>query len=368
MDSHFNGYKVRYETLNKYMLPICNSQIVRSINIFVNLDDLFHLMHNPLINNEFQICGKDAPKQLISNIFNLLGHYRYWAIKNHYQCKVFGIYTSTIRSFKNNIYIPEYRNRFKLINAKENTSTYFVNVALESALPMIQIIAKYIPDVYLIDSKYLEPSMIPLYISEEVSKMDWNILISRDTYDLQYSYRNKWNMITPKGDYSRVINQDGIWNYVNHKEKVFKEEDVDLHYPYELYILAKAVVGDKYRSIPKLRKIGWKTLFKYLDQVMEENQNASSSILQLKLIEKVKGRSKITNDDFNDNLNSINITLQKDAMMEIDKTLITSQIIDVPDYDNLQEMNRTSFMSYPLNLQFLCNINNQIKPKNPFDQ
>ena len=153
MDSHFNGYKAKYEILNKYMLPICNSQIVTSMNIFINLDDLFHIMHNPLINNEFQICGKDAPKQLISNIFNLLGHYRYWAIKNHYQCKVFGIYTSTIRSFKNNIYIPEYRNRFKLINAKENTSTYFVNVALESALPMIQIIAKYIPDVYLIDSK-----------------------------------------------------------------------------------------------------------------------------------------------------------------------------------------------------------------------
>ena len=194
MDSHFNGYKVKYDFLNRYMVPICNSQIVKSMNIFINLDDLFHLMHNPLVNTEFHICGKDAPKQLISNIFNLIGHYRYWAIKNHYQCKVFAIYTTTSRSFKNNVYIANYRERFKIINAPENASCYFVNNAIDTAMPMLQIISKYIPDVYLIDSKYLEPSMLPLYIADEVYPADWNILVSRDSYDLQYSYRNKWSL------------------------------------------------------------------------------------------------------------------------------------------------------------------------------
>ena len=367
MDSHFNGYKARYDIMNKYMIPICNSQIVKSMNIFINLDDLFHTLHNPLINNEFQICGKDAPKQFISNVFNLIGHYRYWALKNHYDSKVFCIYTSTIRSFKNNIYIPEYRNKFKKINAIENAGCYFINNTLESSLPMLQIIAKYIPDVYMIDSKYLEPSMIPLFISDEINKMDWNILVSRDPYDLQYSYRNKWNMLIPKGDYSMVVNQTGIWEYVNRKEKVFKDDSLVLNYPYELYILAKSIVGDNYRSIPRLRRIGWKTLFKYLDQIMEENPSASPTTLKLKLIEKVKGKSGLTNEMINDNLNSINIDLQKEAMLEIDKTLITSQIIDVPDYDNLQELNRTQFMKYPLNLQFLCNENVANKPKSPFD-
>ena len=46
--------------------------------------------------------------------------------------------------------------------------------------------------------------------SDEINKMDWNILVSRDPYDLQYSYRNKWNMLIPKGDYSMVVNQTGI--------------------------------------------------------------------------------------------------------------------------------------------------------------
>lgn len=367
MDSHFNGYKVKYEILNKYMIPICNSQIVKSINIFINLDDLFHLMHNPLINTEFQICGRDAPKQLISNIFNLLGHYRYWAIKNRYTCKIFGIYTTSYRSFKNNIYIPNYRDRFKVINAQENASCFFVNNSLNDAFPMLQIISKYIPDVYMIDSKYIEPSVIPLYISEEIEKSDWNILLSRDTYDLQYSYRNRWNLITPKGEYSRVVNQDGIWDYVNFKEKVFKDDVKVLNYPYGLYILSKAVVGDKYRSIPKLRKIGWKTLFKYLDQIIDENPSASETTLKIKLIEKIKGRSLLSNEAINNNLNAINIDLQKEAMLEIDKTLISSQIIDVPDYENLQELNRIQFMKYPINLQFLCNTGMCDRNKSPFD-
>lgn len=367
MDSHFNGYKARYELLNKYMIPICSSQIVHNMNIFINLDDLYHVMHNPLINTEFQVCGKDAPKQLIANVFNLIAHYRYWAVKNHYNCKVYCIYTSTIRSFKNNVYISQYRNKFKKINAIENAGCYFVNNAIELANPMIGIISKYIPDVYIIDSKYLEPSMIPIFIQDEVNQADWNLLISRDSYDLQYSYRNKWSMISPKGEYSRVVNQTGIWDYVNYKEKIYTD-DVVLNYPFDLYILARAIVGDSYRSIPRLKRIGWKTLFKYLDQIMEENPSASTTTLKIKLIEKVKGKSGLTNTDINNNLSVINVDLQKEAMMEIDKTLITSQLIDVPDYENLQELNRTQFLKYPLNLQFLCNTSN-INPKytSPFD-
>jgi hypothetical protein len=365
MDSHFNAYKVKYDLLNNFIQPIRMSQIVRHINIFVNLDDLFHNLHRPLVNNEFQICGKDAPKQFISNVFNLLGHYRYWAIKNNFDCSIYGIFTSTMRSFKNNIYNPDYRKRFKEINSDTNAQYYFINEAVRASLPILSVISHYIPDVYIIDSKYLEPSIIPLYITSEVHHADWNILITRDSYDLQYAYRNKWTVVAPKGEYSTAVNQEGIWNYINFRENVFKDE-VNLHYPYSLYILSKSVVGDVYRSIPRIRKIGWKTLFKYLDTVVSESSNSTNITLQLKLIELLKAK-QITDKILNDNLNTINIDLQIENLIEIDKTSINIQLNDIPDYENLKELNRTQFSQYPLNLQFLCNQLVDTRKKTPFD-
>lgn len=369
LDSHFNSYKVKYDMLNHFIQPIVRAQYIHSMNMFINLDDLYHLMHNPLVNQEFQVCGEDAPKQLISNTFNLLGHYRYWCIKNHCDCKVYGIYTSTIRSFKNNVYLPDYRKKFKLIYSDENAAYYFVNHAIKYGLSLLEIISKYIPDVYIVDSKYLEPSMIPLYIAEEVQPADWNILITRDPYDIQYSYRNKWSVIAPIGDRSQFVGSKGIWDYVNLRERVYtkSEDTVSLDYPSSLYILARAVVGDKYRSIPRLRKIGWKTLFKYLDEIMKENPSANDITLKLKLIEKVKGKSSLSNEEINANLNSINVDLQRESMLELDKTLITTQLVDYPDYENLQELNRIQFLKYPLNLQFLCNTSAIHGPITPFD-
>lgn len=368
MDAHFHAYCIKYELLDKFIYPIAKSQIIKTMNIFISLDDLLHSLHNPPMNAQFQVAGRDAGKQLVSNIINTIAHYRYWAIKHHIVVKVFAIHTSTIRSFKNNIHLPKYRQHFKDINKIEHTSCYFVNTAIQESLPILQIISKYTPGIYIIDSKYLEPSMIPLYISEELSNADWNLLISRDTYDLQYSYRQKWSMLSPNKDFVNIIDREGIWNYVNIRERVYKDVDgkKNLLYPFELYILSKAVVGDKYRSIPRLRKIGWKTLFNYLDQIIEENPGASVTTLKIKLIEKIQTHAKkVTNEVFNANLSCINIDLQKESMLEIDKTLIYSQIIDIPDYDNLQEMNRTRFMKFPLNLKFLCN--QSVNTTTPFD-
>lgn len=358
---------VKYTTLDKFIYPITRVNYIKKINIFINLDDVFHSFHNPLVNSHFQMSGRDAGIQLISNVMNLIGHYRYWAVKHGFSVKVFAIYTTRLRSFKNNIYIPNYRKHFKDTNAIEYTACYFVNNAIQEASPIFPVFSKYIPEIYIVDSKYLEPSMIPLYIADEVSTADWNMLVSRDTYDLQYSYRQGWSMLSPHRDFMSIIDKEGIWNYIATRENVYKNDEVGVKkilYPFELFILAKAIVGDKFRSIPRLKKVGWKTLFKYLDQILEENPDASIRTLQIKLIEKIKENGKVSNDMINSNLSSINIDLQKESMLEIDKTLIYSQIIDIPDYDNLQELNRTKFMKFPINLKFLCN-----RPFNatPFD-
>lgn len=370
MDVHFNSFKITYEILNKFMKPITESQYIKSLNIFINLDDFFHKLHQPTINNEFHLAGEDAPKQFISNIFNLIAHYRWWGVSN-VKCsnvKIYAFYTASSKNFKNSIYIPDYRNHFIEINANSNASNYFVNHAIKSSYELIKVISNYIPNIYCIDTKYLEPSVLPLYIQNEINPADWNILISRDTYDLQYAYRDKWFVIPPKGENTYLVNQTGLWNYINTKERVNRMDD--LHYPYQLYLLSKAVVGDKYRSIPKLRRIGWKTLFKFLDQLMEKFPNSSESTLTNELIDILKGK-QVLDSQMRNNLYTTNIELQLETMISVDRAMIDSQIIDIRDYENLKTLNLkyNQFAKYPLNLKFLCDefVSFNKNNKTPFD-
>lgn len=368
MDVHFNMYKVKYRILDGIIDPIRKSQYINSINIFINLDDFFHSMHKPTVDQQFHIAGQDATKQFMSNIINLIAHYRYWgAIKKGMKCKVYAYYTSYTNSFKNRIYINDYRKHFRSINSKENAAFFFLNTALHSGMEVLPTILNYVPDVYVIDSKYLESSIIPLYIYDNVSKADWNFVISRDTYDLQYTYRDKWSVVAPKGEASISLDKLNIWNYVNERERIYSEY-VDLHYPNELYIWAKALVGDKYRSIPRLRKLGWKTVFKFLNEVMETYGDSSPVILQEEFIKLLVGK-KVSQEEWMNNLYTISIPLQVENIMNIDETAIKVQIQDIPDLASLQKLNRETFYNYPLNLEFLCNELKDIskKNKNPFD-
>ncbi len=353
MDIHFNGYKVKYPFLNYGMQSIRQSQNIRSINIFIDLDDLFHTLHRPLINNEFQVAGKNASKQFVSNIFNIAGHYRNWAIKEHLIPTVWLFYTSSKKTFKNSLYVPSYRERFLDINSDLNTNTYYINAAIKESYSIMHVISKYIPGVYIIDSKYLEPSIIPNVIVNLGHNKDWNLVVSRDIYMLQYSYMDKTTMVSPKGDNSIFINKGNLWDYIIGRERVYKDDIPHIYYNPELFIYAKALIGDKYRSIPRLKKIGWKTLFNYLNKAIEDSEIPLD--LQIEKLVDLLNSKKVNIEEYNSNLYCSNVELQTDSLLESDKNIILDQIEDMEDYIALNNVNNSIFTRFPINLNFLCN-------------
>ena len=356
MDIHFNSYKIKYNLLTHYMKPLRESQHIRKLNIFINLDDIFHTLHKPLIDKEFQVCGKNAARQLVSNVFNIIGHYRNWCIKEHIYPYIYAIYSSATQRFRNQLYIPKYRSHFFDINRDTNGNFYFINDAIINGHPIFHVIAKYIEDVYMIDSKHLEPSMIPLYLSKKNDSADWNLLVSRDSYDLQYAYRDKWSLIIPKGEDSLLITRKNLWDYIAIRERVYEVPE-DLHYDYNLFVIAKSIVGDRYRSIPRLKSVGWKTLFNYMSIVNASQSNLEPEIIsqQRKRMLELISNKKIDTDVINKNIDATDIDYQVGAMLDTDKVMIDTQLEDMVDYPSLQQMNTELFREFPLNLTFLCN-------------
>ena len=353
MERYFNAYKVRYNFLDSYLKPIKNTQMIRTMNIFINLDDFFHKIHTPFAAKEFQVISQNAAKQLTSNIFNLIGHYKNWAVKSGIKPKIFIVYTTAGKTFKNKMHVPTYRDHYLEISSENNGNFYHINQAIQNSRGIIPVIAKYIKNVYAIDSKYLEPSATPLYLSDKF-KADWNLLISRDEYDIQYCYKDRWSLMQPLGDFTQFITKSNMWEHVINKEKI--TVDHQIHYAPALFPMMLAVAGDRYRTIPRLKKVSWKSIFKWMDEVSSSSSFIEQSIVELQEDRFVSliNKKKMEIDALNENLYCVDIERQVAAFMETDKAIIDSCIEDMEDFKALNQINVDVFREFPLNLQFLC--------------
>lgn len=352
MDRYFHAYKIKYALLNTYMRPIRNTQIIRDINIFINLDDFYHILHRPLANREFQVISNNAAKQMTSNIFNLIGHYKNWAIKNGIRPTVYLIYTTASKTFKNSIHLPSYRDHYFVINSPSNGDYYFINNAINGAKDIIPVIAKYLRNIYAIDSKYLEPSAIPFYLARKFSK-DWNLLVSRDEYDMQYCYIDKFSVISPKGDNSTFLTRQTMWNHIISKEGI--KIDHPFYYDPKLFITMKAIAGDRYRGIPRLKRCGWKTIFGYLSELAKYDDSSKEmyALQQDKLCNLIL-KKNVDINALNKNIYCIDVGQQVNAFMSTDNAIIDSCLEDMEDFQALNKANGEYFSEYPLNLNMLC--------------
>lgn len=367
MDVHFNAYKVKYDTLTKLFRPVFTSQSIRRVNVYINLDDIFHTLHRPLVAQEFQMCGTNAGKQFIANILNLIGHYRQWFTRQHVECSVFSVYTSA-KSFKNRLYVPDYRRKFREYMDQYNTDYYFVNETIRSSMDMLRVFSQYIEGVYIIDSKQIEPSVIPYFISvsESIDPADWNFVVSRDMYDFQYAYLDKFSLICPRGDITQRIDKSNIWEIIRDREKISTEKYPNPNFNIELFPIAYATVGEKYRTIPRVKRIGWKTIFAYMQNAMDAYKAFPPNSISLLILRELYKRA-VDKRELENNIAVVSIPIQAGLLGEIDRASVSDQLIDIPDKENLKQLTVQYFYNHPINLEFLLQrINNQEIKRNPF--
>ena len=261
------------------------------------------------------------------------------------------------------LFICHSRKHFCDLNHELNGEYYFVNQAIRESEKLFRIMSQYIDKVYIIDSRFLEPSVIPLWFSENVFRASWNIVVSRDLYDLQYSYMDTWSFIYPKGENTRMFDRSNMWEMIASVEKV---KEYSTNYDPSLFPLTFSVVGDPYRNIPRIKRVGWKTLFSILKRVSKYAEDRTKTTLQILLCQELVSKNT-SMESITNNLNAIDIEAQYARIGDIEKADLQSQIIDVPDYENLLELNQMYFSKYPINLPFLTEQKEfSNRAKNPF--
>ena len=126
MDARFNAYKVKYDNMDLMTRPIFISQKIDRANIFISLDDIYSRLKNSQVNREFQCCGNLATKQMISNILNLVAHYREWAVRKKINVKMI-VYYSTSSIFESKSIYKGYRDYYNERNDINNPDCFFIN-------------------------------------------------------------------------------------------------------------------------------------------------------------------------------------------------------------------------------------------------
>jgi len=356
MDAIFNLFKVKFTKLDQLISEHCKDITKDSkVNIFINFESVLKKLASSNIEEYLRVKTEDRSFEMISNIVNLAAHYRWFFTKNKIYSKVYIYFSFPFKSYyKNRLVNPDYRTYYEHKYSK-NPNHFVLGSVLDNAIPFTKIILEYIEGVYLIQGEHLESSLVPRIITNDVEDNIVNFIVSTDKYDYQYANKGHY-IIRPKQDNSYMVSKENLISTIKKEEKV--DSDTDINSEYYPFILS--LMGDKYRNIDKIKRVGLTNIIKMINKAKKENV-IGEDVYNINIL------SNIIKEEFKplvlNNFYCVDIDTQYQLCNIKDLYTITSQLVDKFDNASLKKINDEFFTNYPLYILELADANKLIKKK-----
>lgn len=345
MEAIFNLFKVKFKKLDEILTRDCpNIKEDSTINIFINIESVIRKLASTNVEQYLQVKSDEKTLEMVSCIVNLAMHYRLFFTKNKLYSRVFLYmnYPLSKNYYKNRSINPDYRTYYEH-KLTANPKYFTLGKTISDAIPFAKIILEYVEDVYMLQVDGIESSVVPQLITSEcIPDNSVNIIVSSDSYDYQYANKDFY-IIRPKQNESYVVNKNNLMDILKNEEKYSKDLKLDSRY----YSFIISLLGDRYRNISKLKKIGLATIDKMISKGIEEgiigkdvfNINILSNIIKQEYRQEVLNNFYCT--DIDTQFSMLNFT---------DKSSISSQLINKFDNLSLKKLNDDYFKNYPLYL------------------
>ena len=344
IDPIFNMFKTKFSVMDN--LGLLNKNADR-IDIYINLESIFKVLMSPRVNNYLMTTTNNNNTfklNLMSNIVNLAQHYRLYATKYHKDSRVFLYWNYPKSEYRNSEYISGYREYYNHKMYK-NEGCEYISRNLSECLNFMTKLFGYINQVYLIDGKTIDSSVIPylvesgIYCDRENENVQ-KIIISNTKYDFQYVCYGFTLLETNKDD-SCIITEDNVISVLKSRMGIKTEMTI----PNNLIPFTISLLGDRYRNIPKLSGVGLGTIIKMvntaLDNVLITDQTRDVDMLSKIIAEKYR-------DQFIKNYLCTYIPKQYDDLSPLEVREIEKQIVDKFDDNALAYINEKYFRQFPL--------------------
>ena len=353
-DRTVNHFKIKYTDLGKYFgIGTFNRKYV---NVFINLECVLKQMSKRYfleLGENFSSAQKvQTVYEVISQLFNLAGHYRSYFRSNKIFSNIFFYYGDfDKRNYNNTIHLEDYRksykSRYDFDRAKSEPIISIIRVALEMFSKFIQ----YTDSMFIVKSDKVEPSVIP-YLIMNMKGFDKgvNFIVTEDEYDFQYVIHNGI-ILYPKGESEKVFTKINMISYIVSKYSIEKIWEDDINY--RLIPLLYTFAGFKDRDIPKLPRYGMKKIYKQMEKLYKndlvDDDNPDTFLIE-SIGEFIKDDMFLLGDSprtmIGNNYFSIDIQRQADVCNEYDINTIKEQLVENYDIKALKILNDTSFDHY----------------------
>lgn len=353
--SSFTVMKMRYNELDKHIIEKEFAKGDDTCNVFINFECVMNNITGIKDIENKLLLERNFATILESEALNLCAHYKKFFLYNQVPCRIFLYYTdlnsNQYADYKyNEDFRSYYTNKFIYNPKYQMLGRHMQN----SIIPRIQKIMEFIPDVHFIIAQNFEGSLIPDIIASSDPKVK-NFVITGDRYETQYMLRPNFMVHYIKywpGGY--MVYYD-FPKYL--KDDIFREEEEDtqreiinlLEHP-ALYTSLLAIRGNKPRSIDPIKGYGMKTIMKCIKEGITDGKitEETSSPQMLKDILDDDKR-----DDFVSNFLCTDLFSQRSEVTRSMVSAVMNQISNRSDLNSLVELNRTTYVDYPLQLEEL---------------
>lgn len=342
--------KIKYAEMGKAFRSM-NTCVPEKLNIFINLESVLKNL-STIQDLERKIFSDTAfNANMVANIMNLAGHYKAFFKMQSPGCRNIRVilYMTDLMSttFPQRKYVEDYRMYYSLKYTRNPKFSTMGEAFCNKILPTVREICNYTPGIYLVTTKNVDSSVVPLYIS----KMDtsyMNLLISEENLDSVFSDKNNfYSFLLRNGRKERTRS----YTLESHLMSLLKKpnddyvKELELYKNPSLFLLLFSVMGDVYRSIDGVAGIGNMSLVKLLDEGIQKDIITESSKSITTLIEIFPSNIQ---DQIKNNFLSLDMEHACSMMSKEDEYAIRLQLVDEYNPTMIDQMNATICSNLPI--------------------
>ena len=342
-----NSKKVKYVVMDELIkkLPVNTEEI----NLFISIDSLLKSFYNPQVNEKINVLDSDDQYMLSSEIINIAAHYRHYFWSRYQIPTNYFFYYSDKEADYCVRELPTYKSSFygkRLYNKVEFRN---LNKMIYENLKLSSLLSEYLPNIYIINTKTLEPSVLPYYIiSKNGNSNDGllNLILTNERMEYQLANLDNTYILQMESDNSKIIGKNDLINEVLLKKNKAKST-LDSNF----YTTMLAISGVPNRDIVGIKGYGPSKANNKLNKLISNEEIMNNEIsAKLNLI-----YDKITDDK---SLQSLILKNYKVISIEnLYKNItpkefhnIDNQLRNKSDNMSLMEINDKYYQYYPLML------------------